>query len=520
MMAFTRDGWRIVAVSNSAINAYGYSREEFLAMSVNDLLPPEDERLGPSPSIGVLSGLQSRHRYKDGTVIDVEITSDDLVLDGLECRIALCLNVTERNRTTAELAVARDEAVEASNMKSAFLANISHEIRTPMSGVLGMAELLLDSELDEDQRDLVTQVSRSGELMVALINDILDLSKIEAGQLKVELADFALRETIEQACAVAGASLHGKDVAFALQIADGVPGRARGDGQRLRQVLLNLVSNAVKFTSAGRVTVAAGVTPGSDGGVLLRVEVADTGIGIESSRLDEVFEPFTQADASTTRNYGGTGLGLAIARELVELMGGVIGAESKLGVGSRFWIELPLGSAMGGDGDRRGVVTPAGLADNGGWVSAPLVLVAEDNAVNQIVAARTLERCGCRVDVVADGREALAALEQRRYDAVLMDCQMPVLDGYEATSDLREREGDGHHTPVIAMTANAMNGAVEKCLAAGMDDYISKPMRRADLVEVLHRWIAQDDDDAAAAGDPNDTTDPPRDRRVRERRRG
>ena len=408
------------------------------------------------------------------------------MLDGQACRIALCLDITERNRTATELAEAHDEAIEASNMKSAFLANISHEIRTPMTGVLGVAELLLDSELDDDQRQLVTQVARSGELMVALINDILDVAKIEAGQLTIEVGDFALREAIEQACATAGASLQTSGVAFELLIDDAVPVQARGDAQRLRQVLLNLVSNAMKFTSVGSVTVRARLADCRESGPVIRIEVADTGIGIEPAMLEAVFEPFTQADVSTTRHYGGTGLGLAIARELTELMGGSIGAQSEPGAGSTFWIELPLAAPLATGAAAAG---QAAGADQLAWRVPPLILVAEDNVVNQIVAARTLERCGCQVDVVPDGRAALQALAARRYDAVLMDCQMPVLDGYETTIDLRRREAGGNRTPVIAMTANAMNGAVEKCMEAGMDDYISKPMRRVELVEVLRRWI-------------------------------
>jgi CheY-like chemotaxis protein len=331
--------------------------------------------------------------------------------------------------------------------------------------------------------------------MVDLINDILDIAKIEAGQLILEVTDYALRETIEQACTSAGTALQAKGVAFELEIADSVPEQTRGDGRRLRQILLNLVSNAVKFTSEGKVTVRATMRRSRGSDAVLRVEVSDTGIGIEPSIMDQVFEPFTQADASTTRHYGGSGLGLAISRELAELLGGTIGADSKPGVGSTFWLELPL-SAPAATDDQLLAPTPTGLAERALWSTPPLVLVAEDNVVNQIVAARTLERCGCHADVVADGREALEALAARHYDAVLMDCQMPVMDGYEATTDLRRREGDAEHTPVIAMTAHAMNGAVEKCMAAGMDDYIAKPMRRAQLIDILRAWIPPQDDPA------------------------
>jgi PAS domain S-box-containing protein len=496
MLAYDRASLRIVAVSNAAVAGYGYSREEFLSMTIKDLGPREDvvelERylstLLSTNTYGLVVGHPWRHRYKDGTTIDVEITSDDLVLGGLACRIALCQNVTERNRASAELVIARDEAVEASNMKSAFLANMSHEIRTPMNGVIGMNELLLDTELSEEQRAYAAQVARSGEQMMTIINDVLDVAKIEAGQLELDVTDFAVRETIEQACAVASLEARAKGLTLEVQFAAEVPQCTRGDGRRLRQALLNLVSNAVKFTSAGSVVVRVSATPRPDGDTRIRVEIADTGIGLDPATLDRMFEPFTQADASSTRSYGGTGLGLAIARELIDLMGGTIGAESEPGRGSTFWLELDLGAPVTADGAPAHAHAPRAAPARLGR-AAPLVLVAEDRPVNQIVAVRALERCGCRAQVAADGREALRALATRRYDAVLMDCQMPEMDGYEATAQLRRLEQGAEHTPVIAMTAYAMKGDLEKCLEAGMDDYISKPMRYQALVDTLRRWV-------------------------------
>jgi len=352
MLAYARDTLQIVAVSNSMIAHYGYSRWEFLTMTIRDLSPPEDlEELGrymASISGDQRRGLVShtrRHRFKDGTIIDVEITSEDLTLDGRACRIVLSQDVTERNRALAELAVARDQAVEASKVKSAFLANVSHEIRTPMNGVIGMNDLLLDTELDDEQRSYAEQVARSGDQMMAVINDILDLSKIEAGQFELDIADFDLRETIEQACAAASFEARAKGLRVELEFAEEVPSVARGDGRRLQQILLNLVANAVKFTAQGAVTVTVTSRPGREGGALARVEVSDTGIGIDPAALERMFEPFEQADISTTRNYGGTGLGLAIARELIERMGGHIGAASEPGVGSTFWVELELATA-------------------------------------------------------------------------------------------------------------------------------------------------------------------------------
>jgi CheY-like chemotaxis protein len=323
--------------------------------------------------------------------------------------------------------------------------------------------------------------------MMAIINDILDVAKIEAGQLQLDVNDFDLPQTLEHGCAVARFEAQAKGLTLELQLAEGLPRSVRGDGRRLRQVVLNLASNAVKFTSVGSIVIRAGAQPHEHGGTRIRVEVADTGIGIDPVAMDRMFEPFTQADASTTRNYGGTGLGLAIARELIDLMGGAIGAESEPGRGSTFWFELDLGVASR-SADPQASPRQAKAPARPLGPSAPLVLVAEDSPVNQIVAARALERCGCRTQIVGDGREALKALAAQRYDAVLMDCQMPEMDGYQATRQLRLREDGGERTPVIAMTAYAMQGDLEKCLAAGMDDYISKPMRSAQLAAVLGRW--------------------------------
>jgi signal transduction histidine kinase/CheY-like chemotaxis protein len=386
---------------------------------------------------------------------------------------------------------ARDEAVEASNMKSAFLRNVSHEIRTPMNGVMGMTELLLQTPLNDEQRTYAEQVEQSGEHMLTIINDILDISQIETGRVELEVDEFDLYEAVERACVPGGLEAQAKGVALEIEVDQQAPRRVRGDGARVRQVLMNLVGNAVKFTAEGsvRVRVMARAEPTVSG---VRFEVVDTGIGIEPALLERMFQPFVQADGSTTRKYGGNGLGLSIAKELVELMGGLIGAESEPGHGSTFWIELPMqrvASVSAQTGRERGVALDERRADP----SAAFILVVEDSPVNRLVTVRVLERCGFRAHVVNDGQEALDALSTQAYDAVLMDCQMPELDGYEATRELRRREGDGRRTPVIAMTAHAMTGDRERCLEAGMDDYIAKPVRSQALVAVLARWIAKDD---------------------------
>jgi PAS domain S-box-containing protein len=520
MLAYDRHSLQIVAVSNAAVESYGYTREEFLAMTIRDVRPPEDLRRvlnhldaeGRDHRSGASNTHQTRHQYKDGTIIDVEISGDDVMLNGRDCRIVLCQDVTARNQATADLAIARDDAIEASNMKSAFLANVSHEIRTPMNGVIGMNELLLDTGLSGEQRGYAEQVSRSGEQMLRIINDILDISKIETGQLELDLTDFALRDTIEHACGVAAIEANAKGLAFEVLIDPDVPTHVHADSGRLRQIILNLVANAVKFTAAGAVTVRASLTSATETAATVRFAVTDSGIGVDPAALDTMFEPFTQADTSTTRNYGGTGLGLAIARELTDLMSGKIGADSEPGQGSTFWFEVVLSiatqaasNATGGGGGKP-VVGPRAP----GSVTAPLgpdtplVLVAEDTPVNQIVAMRALQRCGCRAHAVNDGYEALEALLTQRYDAILMDCQMPEMDGYQTTGELRRREVGGRRTPVIAMTAHAMKGDFEKCIAAGMDDYVSKPLRHQALAEVLDRWLP-----ARPASTPQRDTKPP-----------
>ena len=420
--------------------------------------------------------------------------------------------LAERETSLAsEVTEAYERVVEASNLKSAFLANISHEIRTPMNGVTGMTELLLGSELSDDQRGCAEQLARSGERMMAVLGDVLDISKLEAGLVEVDNVDFDLHATIEHACTLPRFQAREKRLRFELRIDDGVPRAVHGDGLRLTQILLNLLTNAVKFTEAGSITLHVSATPEPERAALIRIALTDSGIGIDPAHIEHVFEPFRQADVSTTRLYGGSGLGLTITRELVELMGGTIRAESQPGSGSTFTIELELSTVE--TPDSHAPTTEGAAARPPAWQGSPLVLVVEDSPVNQIVAVRALERCGCRTELASDGHEALEALAHNHYDAVLMDCQMPGIDGYVATAELRRRETGGRHTPVIAMTAHAMDGDRERCLRAGMDDYISKPMKQALLAETLGRWLPKPPETPgkplpahSASGPPNPVT--------------
>lgn len=399
--------------------------------------------------------------------------------------------ITESVMAAQEITAARDSAMRASRMKSDFLATMSHEIRTPLNGVVGLTDLLLRSELAPTQERLATGILQAGRTLLGLVNDILDLSKIEAGKLELEVVDFNVRDVVEQVVALMAESALLKSVDLVAACHASVPRTLRGDPVRFGQVLTNLVSNAVKFTAEGQVTVRV-VQEARDAGTrTLRVEVADTGVGIPSGVQSSLFDPFTQADASTTREYGGSGLGLTISRRLVEALGGHIGVSSEVGVGSTFWFSATFQESRteAAREASRMKVTPAVRAE-----SAPAlgrVLVAEDNVVNQMVARGMLEGLGYAVDFAQDGREAVELVtgSPGRFVAVLMDCQMPGLDGFGATQAIREREQPGVRIPIIAMTASTLLGEQERCLAAGMDDFLVKPVGFELLETTLARWI-------------------------------
>jgi two-component system sensor histidine kinase/response regulator len=634
-------------VNDSFCRTSGFSASELLGKSYKKFFDPEHVQLLRNAYNNIyktgetLKGFEYEVTKKDGTNVFVE-ESVSLKRDtggqpiGF---IGIRRDCTERKQIEAQLKGARDEALESTRLKSEFLANMSHEIRTPMNGVIGMTGLLLDSELNVDQRDSAETIRSSADSLLTIINDILDFSKIEAGKLQFEILDFDLRSAVEDAVELLAERALDKNIELASLIPSTCPTALRGDPGRLRQVLTNLVGNALKFTEHGEVIVRANKEVETDTLIRVRFTVSDTGIGISPAAQMNLFKAFTQADGSTTRKYGGTGLGLCISRQLVELMNGEIGVTSTPGKGSTFWftaqfekqplesiaaapvkksldrlrvlivddnstnreilceqskswgmvptetesgqqaLKLMSSAAVEGaaydlamldlmmpgmDGfdlaraikaspDIAGVplvlltsfrerrrsdlaqevgiaayltkpVRQAQLFDcltsvmsnplapatvnepaltwskrerrstlqNDKTMSNKLILLAEDNIVNQKVAVRQLEKLGYRTDAVANGCEALEALARIPYELVLMDCQMPEMDGYEATAQIRSREGITKHTPIVAMTAHALASDRAKCLAAGMDDYISKPVNTAELERVVERFLVSD----------------------------
>src|SRR5579883_694177 len=433
----------------------------------------------------------------------VEVRGQTLSRGG---RVTVTRDITERKDREAALERARQEAEgarlaaeAASRTKSAFLANMSHEIRTPMNGVIGAAHLLRETSLDAQQRSYVDVITLSGEHLLSVIEDVLDVSKLEAGRMALENIVFNFADVVGTAVELLRPKAVQKSLAIHVQVDPAVGRNFLGDPTRIRQVLVNLIGNAIKFTDKGSVSVSAGYVAEPSGAPMLRVEVRDTGVGISADAQKTLFQTFSQADNTITRRFGGTGLGLAISKQLVQLMGGAIGVESRPGEGSVFWFTLPLRQAA-----RSAPDAEQGLR-SGADVSGRRVLVAEDVEVNRLIAREMLRRMGCQAEMAEDGARAVEMALASDYDIVLMDIQMPRLDGVEATRRIRAAGGRRGRVPIVALTAHAIASEREAYLAAGLDDYLSKPFKPAALREIIARWTGERNgtsDIAVVSGEP------------------
>ncbi len=506
-VAWTADAkGHIVFVSPNVEKLSGYNTSEVEERGTPFFL----ERIHPGDLGRVRAGLEAL--FTRGVFYDVECrvqrksgewiwVRDRAVAvyekNGVRYADGLLSDITQRKHAEEDMRRAK-EAAEAANLaKSQFLANMSHEIRTPMNGVIGAAGLLLDTELTPEQKQYAHLVRASGEALLGVINDILDFSKIEARKLTLETTDFDLRKTLEDAAAVLAIKASEKGLQLICEVEPGTPCLLRGDPGRVRQVLLNLLGNAVKFTAKGEVAARVKLESQQDDAIILRFTVRDTGIGFPQGRAASLFEPFVQADASSTRRYGGSGLGLAISKQLVEMMGGEIGVESKEGKGSEFCFtaafeKQPRGGAIAITDKSKSLRSAIAPLIQPASRRGGRILLAEDNRTNQQVATAILRKLGYETDVAANGMEAISALEEKDYDAVLMDCGMPGMDGYEATRRIRQGENGirNRDIPVIALTADAMTGDRDKCIQAGMNDYLAKPIEPQQLAEALQKWMS------------------------------
>lgn len=513
--------------SRGAERLYGYTAEEAIGRPVSMLYPPEYdggaellERLQRGERV---EQFETVRRRRDGSLIDVSITAVP-VYDAAARLIgasAVAHDISQKKREAEEMLRAKEAAESANQAKSEFLANISHELRTPMNAILGMTDLALNEPLSPDVRECLETVKNSAEALLGLLNDVLDFSRMETGQFAVESIPFRLRSVLEEVTKVLAVGAYQKGLDLSLTVAPGVPDRLIGDPLRLRQILLNLVGNAVKFTEQGRIAVRVEVRSKDNKEACVEFAVSDTGIGISKEQQKRIFSPFTQVDGSNTRRHGGAGMGLAIVAQLTRLMGGEFWVESEEGQGSTFFftVRLPRWQAAASSRDFPEVAQRLEFAGqtppNGGLQEslsamghladgqddannieqrrsrALQILLVEDTLANQKLVQSILVKRGHLVEVASNGREAVNLVRHREFDLVLMDVQMPIMDGFQATAAIRAMEPDGKASvPVVAMTARAMRGDREQCLRSGMDAYIAKPVDSRRLLAVVE-WLAR-----------------------------
>ncbi|MDX2113102.1 MAG: ATP-binding protein [Alphaproteobacteria bacterium] len=521
MSSQLRDGWpQIMYVNRAFTSISGYSAEEILGKTPEMLLDPFTKRETidalqqalkhgePFKDELLNTAKDGRHYWMDISLMPVRSSEGSITHFAAIARDITAKKeeeMREKNMwlelgranlkaeaATRELQESLAKAEAANKAKSDFLANMSHELRTPMNGVLGMAQLLADSPLSDEQRELVSTINSSGEGLLLLLNDILDFSKIEAGALTLDHSAFNFSDMLHKLGNLLRPQAEKKQVELSVTCDEEVPDYVWGDMNRLRQIITNLAGNAIKFTEHGHVHILASLYHDNDGDKL-HLRVRDTGVGIAADKLDLIFDKFTQADTSITRKYGGTGLGLAISKQLVQMMNGTIGVESTPGKGSTFWFTIPCEPAEASDEittlEQLRTLAPADMPKIP--VAEAQVLLVEDYPVNQLFAEKLLRKFGfVHIDKVEDGFEAVIRCSEKNYDIIFMDCQMPKMDGYLATQEIRIQETTStRHTIIVAMTANALVGDREKCLAAGMDDYLSKPLRAEHIRKTLQTWF-------------------------------